>query len=344
MRRYPASLLISAALIAGCQQSPPVDYEARVLALADAYYEHLLDYNPLLPLYVDIDRARHDRLPDRSPQAFEKLHAFEDSLLVEVRLIDSDALTRSGAWITHGVLVEELEASIETRICRKELWNVNQMGGWQGSIRNIARRQPIGTNSLRHQALERYGRIPAFIDQEIENLRTGLDEGFSAPRSVVERVIDQISGVLDFELGESPLLGPANRDSNEVFAADLTTLVADVVFPRSSAIVPIWQTNTSTRPAKNRVYRAFPTDSNATMRPSAVTRRLTAPPKTSSSWVPRPSSVTNRMSLLLVQPCMDCPILRKSSPPYKRILTTSSRVALNSRRSRVNLSHGRGRK
>ena len=106
-------------------------------------------------------------------------------------------------WITYGVLLEELEASVGTRICRRERWDVNQMGGWQGSVQNIARRQPVGTEDLRQQALDRYSAIPSFVQQEIENLRLGLDQGYSAPKSVVDLVIGQIDGIVSAPIEES---------------------------------------------------------------------------------------------------------------------------------------------
>ena len=84
--------------------------------------------------------------------------------------------------------MQELRAVKALRICRMELWNVNQMGGWHSGYGQIARLQPVGTAELREQSLARWSKMSTYIDQETENLNHGLKLGYSAPKSVVQRV------------------------------------------------------------------------------------------------------------------------------------------------------------
>jgi uncharacterized protein (DUF885 family) len=234
---FPLTRVISFALLlasvsAACDTSdPPTLSEDTVLSLADAYYNRVLAANPVLPLYYGIDVDRHDGYRDNSPEAQRVWEAFEDSLLPLVRQIDPDDLVGTSSWITHGVLVEELEASIGKRICREELWNVNHMGGWHGGLNRIAALQPIGTENLRTQAIARFSELPRFIDQEILNLRSGLDLGYSAPKTAVALVIKQIEGMLELGVDDSPLLSPAIRDSSEVFSELFRKLIEEEINP-----------------------------------------------------------------------------------------------------------------
>ena len=94
----------------------------------------------------------------------------------------------------HGVLNEMLEASLHTRVCEAELWNVDQIGGWQVRYGQLAQMQPIDTAARRQAALARFGALSTYVDREIASLREGLRRGYAAPRGNVEQVIEQMTG------------------------------------------------------------------------------------------------------------------------------------------------------
>jgi uncharacterized protein (DUF885 family) len=105
------------------------------------------------------------------------------------------------------------------------------MGGWHSGYQQIAQRQPVGTAELREQSLARWSKLPAYIDQEIQNLKRGLELGYSAPKTVVQRVLDQVDGLLALELESSPFYSPALRDSDPGFADATRTLVVEGINP-----------------------------------------------------------------------------------------------------------------
>ena len=81
------------------------------------------------------------------------------------------------------MLRDELERSAGARVCRLELWGVaSYVNGWQASLTDLARVQPVGSDALRAAALRRAKAIPRFIDNEIVLLRQGLHEGYSSPQ------------------------------------------------------------------------------------------------------------------------------------------------------------------
>ena len=145
--------------------------------------------------------------------------------------MDVELLTGSAEWITHAYLLQELRSSVEQRICQTELWNVNQMGGWHLGYTRLAQMQPTGTPELRDQSIARWSKFPSYIEQDISNLQRGLALGYSAPRTVVLRVIEQIDGLLALEVEQSPFYSPALRDDNEGFAAITQDLVAGQIYP-----------------------------------------------------------------------------------------------------------------
>ena len=165
--------------------APAHDDAARVTQLADRYYDETLARRPETAYFAGIEADRHDGLTDNSPEALADWQRLEDDLFAELSQVDATALRGSAAWITHAYLEQALRASIGRRVCRGELWNVNQMGGWHSGYARVAGLQPVGTPELRRQSLARWSRCAGFVDNEIASLRRGLEMGFSAPKPVV---------------------------------------------------------------------------------------------------------------------------------------------------------------
>jgi uncharacterized protein (DUF885 family) len=105
------------------------------------------------------------------------------------------------------------------------------MTGWQTQLPAVGNAQPLGTPELRALALSRFGKIPRFLDTEIQNLREGLRLWYLAPKLTVELTIKQIDGLLSTAPEQSPLFAPARRDKTPEFAGQWRTLVVEQVIP-----------------------------------------------------------------------------------------------------------------
>ncbi len=210
---------------------PASSPDAVVNEVADAYYEHVMSTTPETAYFSGIDLDRHDGLADNSLQAVAASDAAIDAMLARLRTADADSLVGDPAWITHAYLLEELEARVGLRVCKTEVWNVNQMGGWHSGYAQIAQMQPVGTPELREQSLARWAKFAAFIDQEMTNLGEGIELGYTAPKTVVQRVVDQLDGLLALETEQSPFYSPAARDDDAEFAAATRTIVDEQITP-----------------------------------------------------------------------------------------------------------------
>ncbi len=221
----------------GCERATPPaadsmsDPAVEINAIADHYYAFTLDQTPEVAYFSGVELERHDGLEDNSPKAREASEAVIDDLLQQLQLADVDSLTGRTEWITHAYLLQALEAGVAQRVCRTELWNVNQMGGWHSGYAQIATLQPVGTPELREQSLTRWTKLPRYVDIEIEHLRHGLKLDYSAPKTVVQRVIDQVDGLLALAVEESPFYSPATRDDDPAFADRTRALVTNEINP-----------------------------------------------------------------------------------------------------------------
>jgi len=242
-----ASILSCTLLLSACDQAAPPATEsttaestvfeavensvASVTKIADRYYATTLKRTPEVAYFSGVELPRHDGMEDNSPVSRQAAEAEVDEMLDALERIDADTLRGKTEWITHAYLLQSLKSSVAQRICRSELWNVNQMGGWHSGYAQIAQLQPVGTAEFRQQSTARWAKLGPFIDQEIRNLEYGLELGYSAPKPVVQRVINQIDGLLELELEQSPFYSPATRDEDEAFVTATHTIVADQIYP-----------------------------------------------------------------------------------------------------------------
>ena len=235
--RLLIAITLYALTLNGCGQTPPPDNTAAadpaavVNEIADRYYATTLELTPEVAYFSGIDLERHDRLEDISLEAIEAKHTVLSDMLLQLETVDANSLVGQVEWITHAYLLQELKAAVAQQICRNELWNVNQMGGWHLGYSQIVQLQPIGTPLLREQSITRWSAFSGYVDQNIQNLKKGLELGYSAPQSVVQRVITQLDGVLSLDMEQSPFFSPAIRDTDAAFVAATRDVVEGQIVP-----------------------------------------------------------------------------------------------------------------
>ncbi|HEU4453486.1 MAG TPA: DUF885 domain-containing protein [Longimicrobium sp.] len=234
-RWIPAAALVLAAHVpATAQQTPPAATDpaaARVNALADELVAMFLRRSPELGTFYGLPGTTHEGLTDNSMAAFTAFQRVEDDFRRRVMAVDPTPLRGRPEYTTLAFLREQVESNSQGRVCRGELWNVDQMFGWQVQLGQLAAIQPVGTADLRRQALARFRLVPRTIDNETANLREGLRQGYSAPKGNVRRVIEQLELLTAGQPGDSPLASPALRDSTADFRRQWLALLADSINP-----------------------------------------------------------------------------------------------------------------
>jgi uncharacterized protein (DUF885 family) len=228
-----AAVQIVAACLAASAQVDAAESAAsgaRLNALATRYAGEVVDNDPTIVYSTGLTTAYHDRFADRTPEGLAAFAAKEDRDLAELKMLDRAELPATSR-APYAVLREMLEADIQMRVCKTELWNVNHLAGWQSAFADAADGQPVGTPSARAQALKRWSSLPRYVEVEIGNLKRGLVQGYSAPQSVVRRVIAQMDQLSALAPDKSPFYSPAGRDTDPVFRAALARLIADHINP-----------------------------------------------------------------------------------------------------------------
>lgn len=205
---------------------------AAVNRIADEFVAGYYAQFPEEVYEVGYPDAPADRFGDHSTAALERWDAAVDGWLAALGDIDREALAGTPEALTYVFTHERLQALVDRRVCRTELWNVSPTWtGWQSAVIATLAVQPVDTPDERADALARARDLGRFVDIEIANLARGLDEGYLAPASNVNAVRDQMDALLETPADESPFASPAARASDTAFAAEYRDVVASVVTP-----------------------------------------------------------------------------------------------------------------
>lgn len=216
--------------VAWCGNVAAQTASAKLDQLADRFVHQNLEYDPTLSYFSGLPTKDHSRFADRTPEALAAFDAEEMADLKELQAIDPHSLPGSSRPI-YANLKEQLESDLQLRACKNELWNVNHFSGWQSQFADIAEQQPVATADDRTQALKRWGSVPRYIDVEIANLKSGLAKGYSAPKSVVRRVIAQMDSFTSAPPEKSPFYSPAERSKDPAFKVEFAKLIAEQINP-----------------------------------------------------------------------------------------------------------------
>lgn len=234
LRRAAGALLCGTLLLdTGCARPDGNGALAsRVDSLADTYFATQLALYPELGTDQGLPEAEHGRITDNSLAGVRAARARMDTLYQRAATIDPAGLAGRPQEVTYGVLREALEAERGRRVCREELWRVaSYVNGWQAVYTDLALVQPVGTDPLRAQALERARALPRYIEHEIDNLEEGLRFGYSSPAVIVRNVLSQLDDILSGPPSRSPFYSPAERDSSAAFRADLARVIEQELNP-----------------------------------------------------------------------------------------------------------------
>jgi len=204
------------------------DHGRTIEDIADEILEATMLRYPSTPTFYSIKNSRHDQLFDNSLSSMQQWQDREDQWLDELNAIGEPKEIGSRDWVTFGIVQENLAASRDARVCRKELWETSTTTAWYTGLPFIFDIQPLDSTELKEQALHRLSQVSRFIDIEIENLKYGLSEGYSSPKITVEAVPSEVRILLE---PSSPFLSMGERGEDEDFNDQVKRIFNDEIAP-----------------------------------------------------------------------------------------------------------------
>ncbi|WP_444927561.1 DUF885 domain-containing protein [Microbulbifer sp. TRSA002] len=199
--------------------------------LADQYAEVYLENSQPYAYFFDIELDRHNLFLSNSPNSSVAQASSEDKILSKLEEIDLSELKSDHEKVFYFKLKERLESNVGLRICKTELWSIDHMFGAHNILGFLVEAQPVESTQDKADAIERWLDAARYYEQEIDNLSRGLEQGYSAPQSVVKRVLQQIDGLIQVPIEEHPFLGLAKKAEDPEFEAAFKQVLSDHIIP-----------------------------------------------------------------------------------------------------------------
>lgn len=199
--------------------------------LAEKYSTTYLNMYQPFAYFDDIELLRHDKFIKNSSESFESYAQTEDQILIALNKLDVSKIESDNAKVFYEKFIENIETSVDKRVCKSELWSVSHMFGPHTLLDSLVNIQPIETEQDKKDALARWDEAAVFYQQEIVNLTNGLKQGYSAPKRVVGRLLTQLNGLLSIAIDDHPYLKLAKRADDPAFEKSFKHLLEHKLLP-----------------------------------------------------------------------------------------------------------------
>ena len=204
-----SALLLALLLIAACagpeRGNGPEAAVSELHQLFDDEWERGLRENPSYAS-AQGDRRWNDQWPDLSDQARAASQAADREALQRLDDIDRDALPEE-EQLNYDLFRTQLESRIEGHAYDHHLITLNQRGGIQ-SADNTADRIPLDNVSDYEDWIARLEGFGEYMDQTIDLMYRGLEQDWTLPRIIAERIPAQIDAQLVDTPRDSPFYTP----------------------------------------------------------------------------------------------------------------------------------------
>lgn len=211
--------------------------------LGEAYYEELLQQNPVLATSIGDNRYNDRYHAGFSEEQRAASLALAQKYTEALRGIDPSTLDETHR-VSHAILSRNLANAIEGQRFPSHLVPIDQFRNFTGQFAQMG----SGTGLHPFKTVKDYddflGRIRDFsttVDVAIANMRKGVEQGLVPPRALIEKAIPQIAAHVIDEPSKSLFYGPITNMPASFSAEDRARLTAAYDKAIREQIVPSYR-------------------------------------------------------------------------------------------------------
>lgn len=200
----------------------------RLAALLNAHWAWSMQITPESATFTGFP-GQNQRWSDYSLAAQEPVRKLEKLSLRVAQDIAPGQLSR-GERLNLELFIHGLNSRVDGHAFPQELLPLNQMYGAHLSLPQVLGAMPLFSHPQVEDYLARLAGIPTLIEQVIEALEAGLDQGITPPRITLAKVPDQVRGLAPAKPADSPLLQPLWRIETDLAQASQARDRASTVY------------------------------------------------------------------------------------------------------------------
>ena len=215
--------------------------DAQLDALMAEFYDYVLRENPLAATRSGVDDY-NDRMPDATPEAAQRRLEMERRFLARSRDIRREDLTLQGQ-VNAEIFEWVLEDSIGARELELDRIPFNTFSGFYMAALTAGNGVRMEEVEDYEDYLARLSDIPRYFEENLRNMREGMDTGFVLPQIVIDGVLPTVRAQVKDDPEDSSFFDPFEEMSERVSAEDQQRLrisarriIADQVMPAFASV------------------------------------------------------------------------------------------------------------
>ncbi|NBC86443.1 MAG: DUF885 family protein [Bacteroidetes bacterium] len=154
-------------------------------------------------------------LPDVSPGARDSRAEATRAFLDELQRFDGSKLSRSDQ-ISADLLQSQLRERLRAHRFESAQIPVHTQGGFHQTLTFLPRVLPFRTTEDYRRYIRVLEDVPRYVDQQIANMRRGLDRGMTQPRVAVQSIARDVAAQQVETVEESPFYAPFRSPSRNL--------------------------------------------------------------------------------------------------------------------------------
>jgi uncharacterized protein (DUF885 family) len=216
---------------------------ARFHQLLEDFFEENLQWSTVRATSLG-DPRYNDAIPNFiHPEIIKAAKRSENRWLAAIRKIDRNQLSAQDR-LSYDVFIYDRENAIEGFRYPSELIPINQLFGLPSFFAQLgsgASIQPFRTEKDYQNWLARMEDAIAIMDQSIANMRMGIERGVVQPRSVMEKVLPQLSAHFVDDKSQSVFYKPVADMPENIIGEARRTLEADYRSTIADKVIPAYR-------------------------------------------------------------------------------------------------------
>ncbi|MBG3851030.1 DUF885 family protein [Xanthomonas sp. WHRI 8391] len=215
--------LLTAALFTACKPAPPAENKVATStlgqtaeqaakafdALLDAQWQHQLKQAPEFASTIG-DKRYNDRWSDYSLQAVPAERRAVAGLLRQFEAVDAAALDEQ-RQLSLQMMLGQLRDTLDGIDLKTYEMPLDPMQGIHLTLAGYSDSFPFDTAKDYQDYIKRLQTLPAVVDRVIDVSRQGAKDGLMPPRYLLERVPEQIDGIVAQRGAQNPFASPLEK-------------------------------------------------------------------------------------------------------------------------------------
>ena len=236
---FAALVLFTLPILPGGTQSNAQSPTGSIQEFFKSYFEETLKDDPEYATGI----GRHDyddRWSDLSKAGRDLRLTHMRSRLADLEKFKLDSLPEQDQ-LSARLLKYDLTSQMESYDLGVHLLRVGQLYGFHNRVYLTIDRMPARTLADYGNILARLHGIPSYIDQNLAILDEAIQEGWTQPAIVVDRVTKQIDAQVAQEKKDSPLLAPFRNFPSNFTPQEQAKLRSDAEASYEKEFLPAWR-------------------------------------------------------------------------------------------------------